>query len=417
MRRRAFLASGGATFVSASTAGCLGWLLPSGDDPVERWTYEFSPGQVAGPVAVGGYAYLGVEDRLVGLELESGAVETELPATVGALAPAPETLLVADEAEGELLAVSPGEESPRWRAPMRSFPPPTDEERVYLSGPETVSARELETGAVEWERPVSEAPWGLFEHVGDLVIGAGDADDRAGDADDGAGDADDGAGDPAEGADQGTDQEWVAVDADEGEIVWRTPRAGRGRTPVLADGGLVFAGNETDQAPTAVQGLASDDGTEGWTYEIENTVAEPVAAVGETVVVSGRGRHVETTAALVAETGAERWRRQDRLATVHDGIVYTIRGRMAYGIGADVATPQWSSPVEFVDDDGTPRADATVIGDGLVVGADGEFVSFHLDHGTERWTYSADRPPAHWGGLDDALYHVGDGTLVVLDVD
>lgn len=410
MRRRAFLASGGATFLSASTAGCLGWLLPDGADPAERWSYEFTPEEVAGPVAVGGYAYLGIEDRVVGLDLESGAVETEHAVTAGALATAPETLLVADEGAGELLAISPGEADPRWRAPMRLFPPPVDEQRVYLSDSETVSARDLETGAVEWELPASEASWGLFERIDDLVVGVGDAEEGA-NTDEGT-DADEGAD-----AESGTDREWVAVDAEAGEVVWRTPRAGHGRTPILAGSGVIFAGNESEEPPAAVQGLASDDGTEGWAYEVENTVAEPVAAVGGTVVVSGRGRRVETTAALAVETGDERWHRQDRLATVHDGVVYTIRGRMAYGIDADVATPQWSSPVEFVDEDGTPRADATVIGDGLVVGADGEFVSFHLEHGTERWTYSADRRPAHWGGLDDAFYHVGDGTLTLLDVE
>ena len=396
MRRRAFLASGG-TVAASATGGCLGWVLSNGTDPVERWTYEFV-GQTVGPVAVGGYAYLGVEDRLVALDLESGAVETEHSLTVGALATPPGTLLVADEREGELLSVSPGEDSPRWRAPMRLFPPPADEERVYLSGPETVSARNLETGTVEWELPASEVPWGLFERVDDLVVGTGDPDEKTD-------------------AERGTDKAWVAVDAETGEVVWRAPREDYGLAPILAGDGIIFAGSESEEAPAAVQGLASDDGTERWAYEVENTVAEPVAVVGETVVVSGRGRQVETTAALVAETGNERWSRQDRFATIYDGVVYTIRGQMAYGIDADVATPQWSSPVEFVDEDGTPRADAAVIGDGLVVGTDGEFVSFHLEHGTERWTYSADRPPAHWGALDDALYHVGDGTLTVLDVD
>ncbi|MEF8869493.1 MAG: PQQ-binding-like beta-propeller repeat protein [Haloarculaceae archaeon] len=318
----------------------------------ERWTFGTAHPIAAPPVPVDGAVCLATLDG----DAESGRTGTAPPGADGTPTPTAADVrwLAAD-----VVAVSPGDGSERWRAeetarysftsgPPASLPLAAAGDRVFLVVGDELIAYDAATGGTVW----SVTADAVTPAVADGVVSTGR----------------------------------VGVDVSDGSVRWRFRTGGGiGASPAVV-GNTAYVGSD-DQYLYA---LAANAGTVDWAVPTDGMVrASPV--VGDDAVYVGT-----TNGSLYAfdrADGTERWRAgiggQVQSPALDDGTLYVgTFSRTLFALDAADGSERWRTEV---DGERFVALTLSVSGESVFGGANGDLRAFDAADGSERWRVTADR--------------------------
>ncbi|KAA9397085.1 serine/threonine protein kinase [Haloarcula sp. CBA1130] len=211
-------------------------------------------------------------------------------------------------------------------------------------------------------------------------------------------------------------------------VAWQQPLVSEITAPPISVGSRLYVGT----ASGTVTSLATDDGSQQWSYNADDGIrSQPIAIGNSVVVVSGKEGLYEdhVVVALDAETGTEQWTFSPgewwlELLGATEEMVYvgtntdapSKQGRTLYALAVSDGSVQWTGGVgdqyEGVVRDGT-----------IYVASYGRFYAYDAETGTQRWAHDvSDYHAQTMVATDEAVCYAADvdethGTVVAQDSD
>ncbi|MDS0221203.1 PQQ-like beta-propeller repeat protein [Haloarcula sp. S1AR25-5A] len=228
-------------------------------------------------------------------------------------------------------------------------------------------------------------------------------------------------------SEDGTDTHTQSEQTDS-SVAWRQSLGSAITAPPISTGSRLYVGTESGR----VKSLATADGSQQWSYDVNDPIRSQPIHVGNSVfVVSGKEGLYEdqVVVALDAESGAKQWTFSPgewwlAMLGATEELVYvgtntdapSKEGRTLYALAVSDGSVQWSGEIGDQDEG--------VVHNGTIyVASHGRFYAYDAETGEKRWTNDvADYYSQTMVATDDTLCYAADvdethGTLIGVAAD